>query len=265
VSPIAICAIFKNEAPYLLEWIAFHKMIGVDHFYLYDNGSDDGGTELIRNSVFADSLTVIDWPQRPGQFTAYADCISRYAAQCSWMGFIDLDEFIHPLEGNSLRAILQDPRYDAYSEILIFWMLFGSSGYQERPEGLVLENYRQRLPGESEVNGHVKTIARGPALLGAGTTPHIFPTTGLACDPTGAPAVKHALQPRPVHKVMTLHHYFTKSRADWEAKLRRGKADEKLVTDNPYPSSRIHDVDNQIQVSDTRIARFIPRLRWVLR
>ena len=49
---IAICAIFKDEAPYLLEWLAFHKMIGVDLFFLYDNGSSDGGSELIRRSEF---------------------------------------------------------------------------------------------------------------------------------------------------------------------------------------------------------------------
>ena len=29
---IAVCAIFKDEAPYLLEWLAFHSMIGVDLF-----------------------------------------------------------------------------------------------------------------------------------------------------------------------------------------------------------------------------------------
>ncbi len=263
--PIAICAIYKNEAPYLLEWIAFHKMIGVDHFVLYDNGSDDGGTRLIRGSTFADSLTVVDWPQRPGQFTAYADCIERYATRFSWIAFIDLDEFIHPLDGNSLREVLNDKRYDNFSEILIFWLLFGSNGYEQRPEGLVLENYRQRLPAESEVNGHVKTIARGAALLGCGTTPHIFPTTGAACDPTGAPAIKHALQQPPVHRVLALHHYFTKSKADWAAKIARGKADEKLATDNPYPTGRIQDVDSQVQVADTRIQRFIPRLRWMLR
>jgi hypothetical protein len=38
---IAICAIFKNEGPHLLEWLAFHNMTGVDHFVLYDNGSTD--------------------------------------------------------------------------------------------------------------------------------------------------------------------------------------------------------------------------------
>ena len=50
---IAVCAIFKDEAPYLLEWLAFHKMIGVDLFFLYDNDSSDGGSELIPRSDFA--------------------------------------------------------------------------------------------------------------------------------------------------------------------------------------------------------------------
>ena len=50
---IAICAIFKDEAPYLLEWLAFHRMIGVDLFVLYDNGSNDGGADRIHASSFA--------------------------------------------------------------------------------------------------------------------------------------------------------------------------------------------------------------------
>jgi hypothetical protein len=33
IDQIAVGAIFKDEAPYLLEWLAFHKMIGVDMFY----------------------------------------------------------------------------------------------------------------------------------------------------------------------------------------------------------------------------------------
>jgi glycosyltransferase involved in cell wall biosynthesis len=265
VQPIAICAIYKNESPYLLEWIAFHKSIGVDHFILYDNGSDDDGTELIQSSAFADMVTIVDWPQRPGQFAAYADCIARYADRFSWIAFIDVDEFIHPLESNSLRELLQHPRYAAFSEVLIFWLLFGSGGNRTRPEGLVLENYRKRVPEDSPVNGHVKTIARGSALLGAGTTPHILQTTGRTCDATGETIVKHALHERACHEVMVLNHYFTKSLEEWEAKLRRGKADEAVATNNAYPASRIQDVDNQIQVEDSRIVRFVPRMRWLLR
>ena len=34
---LAICAIYRDEAPYLREWIEFHRLVGVEHFFLYDN------------------------------------------------------------------------------------------------------------------------------------------------------------------------------------------------------------------------------------
>ncbi len=76
---IAVCAIFKDEAPYLLEWLAFHKMIGVDLFVLYDNGSTDGGGDLIRESNFARNVTLIEWSDRPGQISAYRHFHANYA------------------------------------------------------------------------------------------------------------------------------------------------------------------------------------------
>lgn len=30
---LAVCAIFRDEAPYLAEWIEFHRLVGVEHFY----------------------------------------------------------------------------------------------------------------------------------------------------------------------------------------------------------------------------------------
>ena len=69
---IAVCAIFKDEAPYLLEWLAFHKMIGIDLFVLYDNGSTDGGADLIRRSTFAPECDADRMGgTRPGQILAY--------------------------------------------------------------------------------------------------------------------------------------------------------------------------------------------------
>ena len=34
-----ICAILKDETPYLVEWVEHHLGIGVEHFVLYDNNS----------------------------------------------------------------------------------------------------------------------------------------------------------------------------------------------------------------------------------
>ena len=37
----SICAIFKDESLSIKEWIEYHKLIGVEHFYLYNNNSTD--------------------------------------------------------------------------------------------------------------------------------------------------------------------------------------------------------------------------------
>jgi hypothetical protein len=109
---IGICAIFKDEAPYLLEWIAFHRMIGVDLFVLYDNGSSDGGGELIRRSSFNRNVTLIDWPERPGQLAAYDHFRINHATRFEWAEFIYVDEFIMPLNSSSIRHILMRKFYD---------------------------------------------------------------------------------------------------------------------------------------------------------
>ena len=36
---VIICAILKDETPYLIEWVEHHLKIGVEHFVLYDNNS----------------------------------------------------------------------------------------------------------------------------------------------------------------------------------------------------------------------------------
>jgi Glycosyltransferase family 92 len=59
---VSICAIVRNEARYILEWIAFHKAIGIDHFYIYDNQSTDGTTDILLRLQAAGLVTRISWP-----------------------------------------------------------------------------------------------------------------------------------------------------------------------------------------------------------
>lgn len=40
-----IAAIIKDEYSGLLEWIAYHRVLGVTGFMIADNGSRDGSTE----------------------------------------------------------------------------------------------------------------------------------------------------------------------------------------------------------------------------
>ncbi|WP_322787480.1 glycosyltransferase family 2 protein [Aliiroseovarius crassostreae] len=37
----------KNEAPYILEWVAYHRAMGIDKFLIYTNDCSDGTSEIL--------------------------------------------------------------------------------------------------------------------------------------------------------------------------------------------------------------------------
>ena len=256
---IAVCAIFKDEAPYLLEWLAFHKMIGVDLFFLYDNGSSDGGGELIRRSSFVRNVTLIDWPERPGQLSAYNHFRVYHARRFTWAAFIDIDEYIMPLGGSSIRDILMRKVYQPYAAILLQWLVFGPSGHDRRPDGLVIENYTRRLPQTDDASRHVKTLVQTEQLLGIDYTPHAAECSGPACNTRGEHVLPYAIQPTECHDVMAINHYFTKSLEEF--KRCRGRGDSL----DPYQERVFSDVASQAVIEDTRAVRFVPRLQALLR
>jgi hypothetical protein len=262
---IALCAIFKNEKHFLLEWIAFHKLIGVDHFVLFDNASTDGGNLLIRNSGFSRDVTLIDWADHPGQITAYRHYINHHARRFTWSGFIDIDEFIHPLGTSSLSNLLDHPMYTGFSAILLNWLIFGPSDHDRRPADLVMESYVRRLPVNDPGNRHVKSLVRSAHLQGVGSTPHIFATTGPACTPLGIRVPGHAIQEAVCDEVMLINHYFTKSREDWIVKLERGRSDQPDDLPVQYDMGMFNTISSGSQKEDRRITRFVLQLQSLLK
>ena len=89
---VSLCLIFKNEARVLKEWIEYHLLIGVDHFYLYNNFSDDNYLSVLSPYIERDIVTLIDWPIEFGQMSAYNDCYQKTKQETHWLGYIDADE-----------------------------------------------------------------------------------------------------------------------------------------------------------------------------
>ena len=58
----------------LAAWIAFHEVLGVEGFLIYDNASADETREILAGIR---SAVVIDWPGERRQFDAYADAVAR--------------------------------------------------------------------------------------------------------------------------------------------------------------------------------------------
>lgn len=106
---LSICAIFKNEAHYLKEWIEYHRLLGVDHFYLYNIGSRDFFQTVLLPYIKAGIVTLVNWPealQYPGDDLAYQWALSvqvpayenavKFTAKdkTKWLVFLDIDEFL---------------------------------------------------------------------------------------------------------------------------------------------------------------------------
>ena len=151
---ITVVVIAKDEAPYLDEWINFHKMVGVEHFYFYDNLSSDNTLNTLNRYIKQGIVTRRLW--RKSQKYAYYDAIMRYGNHSRWMIFIDIDEFIFPTAADLLTQVLSN--LECYSAILLPWKMFGSGGHVKKPEGLVIENYRYRTKASQLTDDEQKII-----------------------------------------------------------------------------------------------------------
>lgn len=137
---ISICGIFKNEAPFLKEWIEYHEMIGVEHFFLYNNNSDDSYKEVLEPYILREVVTLIDWPYQQGQILAYEHFYNTYRHQTQWVSFLDIDEFITPKYDVTLSEWIK--KHDRYPVLLIYWKMFGTSNIIEHNyEKLVIEQF----------------------------------------------------------------------------------------------------------------------------
>lgn len=219
---LAICAFFKDQARFLPEWLAYHRAIGFDRFVLYDNGSTDGSAEAIRHSPLSDRVALIQWPQPQGQLAAYRHFIDIFAPAYEWAAFIDPDEFILPCDGQTLQDTLQ--RCARASAVLVNGRVFGPSGHQEPPPGLVIESYDMRVDDALPVIRHVKSIVRCAELLDVGSEPRTFRLIGAACNPLGLEVPNEPVQAEACCHGLVINHYYTKSRRDWLQRVERDGA-----------------------------------------
>ena len=205
---LSVCVIVKNEARYLPEWIAYHQLIGVDHFYVYDNNSEDKLSSALL--LFSNFVTLIPWPKSDQQQrAAYRHFFDTYSDRCSWVAIIDADEFIAYKGEGDLRSYLR--ALSRENAVMMQWVIFGTSGHVARPAGLVIESYTQCHSLSPDPN--IKTICR-PAAVSAVeiTSPHRFAyrdgRAGLAAE----------------LGTISVYHYVTRSLEDLNAKMERGDA-----------------------------------------
>lgn len=123
---VALCGLFKNEGRFLKEWIDYHLVVGVEHFYMYNNNSDDNYLEILGEYIESGIVDLIDWPQEFPQMPAYLDCYKKRRMETRWLGYIDIDEFVCPKYELTIQEWLGN--FIEFPSVLIYWKSFGTSG-----------------------------------------------------------------------------------------------------------------------------------------
>jgi hypothetical protein len=257
---LAVCAIYRDEGPYLREWVEFHKLVGVEKFFLYDNGSTDDHREQLAPYLADGSVDVQPWPEQPGQITAYAHCLETRRDDARWIAFIDLDEFLFSPTLAPVSEILTE--YEEFPAVVANWALFGSSGHASPPPGLVIENYVWRIPDDRRRNHLVKSIANPRRTLhSAGLNPHCFIySDGYAVNEQRVPVDRKPLAETDEVSFARLrvNHYYIKSEEQWTAKREAPMANSGRSRGQPP------EVAEKYSVRDETITAYVPALREAL-
>jgi hypothetical protein len=221
---VAICCIVKNEDVYFQEWIDYHIKIGVSHFYIYDNESVNPVNNVVDHYIKQGLVTVEIIKGTEKQMTAYSDCLKKYKNECQWLAFIDVDEFIvaKTLNGNLPEFLTQ---YERYGGVGINWLIFGSNGHKDKPNGSQIDNFTRRSLKTNPVNGHIKSIVQTRYVKKTGPDPHQFKYKYMKYfvnenfERLNGPIVKHT------SNKIQINHYFLRSKEEFRIKVSRGRAD----------------------------------------
>jgi hypothetical protein len=255
---LVIAAIFKNENPYLEEWLEYHHLVGFDHFYLYDDDGGEPARALLAPYVEAGLVTHHDWTHlrgsrhdKPTRFggrdknhMAFGHAAKHYRGNFDWIMKIDLDEFLEPLDGDRVDEIVDRFDADRTKCIRIPRINFGDNGHHERPDDLVLASYLRR---EAIWSDH-KDLGNG-RFLSSNDRTNSAHSWGLRWF-TGARTINEKTV-----SALRVNHYYTKS------------LDEYLNRQNTMQSRPISEEgfrqknEGRNDVLDESMMRFVPALR----
>ena len=188
----AIAAVMRDEAPYLIEWLEYHLLVGVQHFFLSSNDCGAAATtvwQLLQPYVQRDLVTLdMHYACAPGavQGAAYARMHERNGSSAAWTAHIDVDEFIviaNPM--SKVRDVFGRLEARGARLVAMPWRVFGSGGHRRRPTGSVLASYTRRAGvGTSfHANSYKSVALRGACLQPTVHSCKLLGTGGPLLDP----------------------------------------------------------------------------------
>lgn len=252
---LSVCAIFKNEGRFLKEWIDFYLLAGVEHFYLYNNLSDDDYLQVLKPYIDKGLVTLTDWAIPYGHMSAYFDCVEKYSAECNWIGFFDLDEFAVPLQTMDLKKCLQ--KYNQFPSLSVYWKMFGANG--------IIEDDKNKLISEQFVlsydfNSYKSFLNTKFAkwISPKSRSPHFFKFKFFNRICPKNPAYYVGFRKSQINPDIQLNHYYCKSFDYFCNKKQIGR---QLDDKDKISLQKFFDVDCMATTPDYQIFKYMIQLK----
>lgn len=146
----AIVTCMKNEGPFILEWIAYHKAIGFDDFLVYTNDCTDGTDTMLDLLQQKGIVQHRDNPFRkvnmkPQHAALAAAGDEPVIKDAKWIAVTDVDEFINIKIGDGTLDALFDARPQA-NMFAMTWRLFGNGDVHDFHDGPIVEQFTRCAP-----------------------------------------------------------------------------------------------------------------------
>ncbi len=146
---VLVITTMRNEAPFILEWLAYHQHIGVTDFLIYSNDCEDGTDALLDRLAAIGHIHHV--PNHAGgkksvQWRALSKARNHAAVRdAEWIYVTDVDEFlcIHAGQGYITDLISACPDADGFA---LPWRMFGNAGVQVFADEPILTQFTRAAP-----------------------------------------------------------------------------------------------------------------------
>ncbi|MCE2680771.1 MAG: glycosyltransferase family 2 protein [Burkholderiales bacterium] len=271
---LATCV--RNEGPYLLDWVLYHRTLGFHQITVYSNDNTDDSNPLLEALQKKGLITWIDRQMAEGespQLTAYQDLSQKLflseQGALSYLAWLDVDEYLVLKKDASLQALLE--RYRCPDALLVNWMHFGSAGkthwentatplrFCHRAEKTALDKHFKSI---SKINSNIFRVLNNhrPILKPQAVARIIYAADGesdlMPLDEVIKGQNPVLIPDAPVcHSVCYLAHYATRSREEFLWKQARGNgrlplnSEKKHFLGSYFPQHDLNDVHDTFAAS----------------
>ncbi|MDO5647482.1 FkbM family methyltransferase [Paracoccus sp. (in: a-proteobacteria)] len=165
---VLITTCMKDEGPFILEWLAWHRAIGVTDFVVFTNDCRDGTDRILTHLAQKGALTHLPNPAQAvgsGAFQPVALAYTQMLPQFAAVDFVisaDVDEFLNIRvgQGRLIDLFAATGPFDALS---VSELHHGANGQTDFHPGWVQDQFprhESETPGLRKSRRGVKTITR---------------------------------------------------------------------------------------------------------